>query len=75
MNKILLAAAVLAVLASQLFPASAIQAAGPVASFDLPARAVQAYEQRLREQETPPAVYAGKAGRNACKGRAPCLRT
>ena len=75
MNKILLAAAVLAVLASQLFPASAIQAAGPVAPFDLPARAVQAYEQRLREQETPPAVYTGKAGRNACKGRAPCLRT
>ena len=75
MNKILLAAAVLAVLASQLFPASAIQAAGPVAPFDLPARAVQAYEQRLREQETAPAVYAGKAGRNACKGRAPCLRT
>ncbi len=75
MNKILLAAAVLAVLASQLFPASAIQAAGPVAPFDLPARAVQAYEQRLREQETPPAVYAGKARRNACKGRVPCLRT
>ena len=51
MNKILLAAAVLAALASQLFPASAIQAAGPVAPFDLPARAAQPYEQRLREQE------------------------
>ena len=38
MNKILLAAAVLAALASQLFPASAIQAAGPVAPFDLPSR-------------------------------------
>ena len=75
MNKILLAAAVFGVLATQLIPASAIQAAGPVAPFDLPARAVQAYEQRLREQETPPAVYAGKAGRNACKGRVPCLRT
>ena len=52
MNKILLAAAVLAVLASQLFPASAIQAAGPVAPFDLPARRLCGEGRTERLQRT-----------------------
>ena len=82
MNKILLAAAVLAALASQLFPASAIQAAGPVAPFDLPARAVQAYEQRLREQEArqrqqlltpPPETESAPKGTETLRPGGPCV--
>ena len=82
MNKILLAAAVLAALASQLFPASAIQAAGPVAPFDLPARAAQPYEQRLREQEArqrqqlltpPPETESAPKGTETLRPGGPCV--
>lgn len=70
-----------AVLAAWLFPALA-SAAGPAVPFDLPARAAQPYEQRLREQEArqrqqlltpPPAVKSAPAEGESPHPGGPCV--